>query len=321
VSDPAARLTRLQSELDGAFQEWNAFETDLLDHLAIPIKDRDANWDSRLTELEVSVRETHQIHSALSAEVDRLEQAEKTAPNTQLPSLTGVGAMPDELGSVSLPSRPMTIDDVHNFETFPPVSANDPPKYRLVIFSAVGLAILGVGFFALRSDNKSTSPAAVTIAESLPPVTVAETLPALPQASTAAAAGYTCVGDQFQLFDNSNGSMISGGGGTPPTFDTGGKPYCLANMSTYHWNDGKGSPPGTIGLRGSAEQVGPAQAQGTSGQGGAQNVNWVYVPASDAIPLLNGSYSCTDTDSATWSQNPESGGQGFCRVWVQNAEK
>ncbi|MEO8363194.1 MAG: hypothetical protein ABI570_02280, partial [Ilumatobacteraceae bacterium] len=304
MSDPAAHLNRLRNELDGAFQDWNDFETDLLDHHAIRLKDRDENWESRLTELEGSVRDASQVHSAINAEVYRLEQAEKASPNAQLPPLTGADALPEELRAGSLPFRPLTIDDVHNFET-PISTTNSPPKSRLVIFSAVGLAILGVGFFALRSNDKSASPVPVTVVDSvaLPSSTLAEVLPVLPQATTAAATGYSCVGDQFQLFDSSNVFLVSGGGGTPPTFSTGGKPYCLASISTYHWNDGKGAPPGKVGLRGTEEMVGPTQAQGTSGQGGAQNVNWVYVPASDAIPLLNGQYSCTDSDSATWSQN------------------
>ena len=196
------------------------------------------------------------------------------------------------------------------------------------VLYAVGVVIVvGIAYFALRSNDEAMSPVPVTVAdtvadtvpETVPPVTVAEVV--LPQAATAAQAGYSCVGEQFQLFESSNIYLVSGGGGTPPTFSTGGKPYCLTSVSTYHWNDGNGAAPGKVGLRGTQEMVGPAQAQGTSGQGGAQNVNWVYVPASDALPLLNGQYTCTDSDSATWSQNKESGGQGFCRIWVQTAQK
>ena len=340
MSDPSSRLERLRSESDAAFQEAIDFEGDLIDHHAIPLKDRDADWESRLQELEGSKRDANAVYQALYTEVHRLEQVAKSMPatsieNTQLPPLTGSDALHEELGAGSLPIRPMTINDVHNFETPLPMTIDDVHNFETPLttsglrkslgltFGAVALVLLGVGFFALRSNDEAVSPVPVTVAdtvpETVPPVTVAEVV--LPQAATAAQAGYSCVGEQFQLFESSNIYLVSGGGGTPPTFSTGGKPYCLTSVSTYHWNDGNGAAPGKVGLRGTQEMVGPAQAQGTSGQGGAQNVNWVYVPASDALPLLNGQYTCTDSDSATWSQNKESGGQGFCRIWVQTAQK
>ncbi|HWB23345.1 MAG TPA: hypothetical protein VG652_10700 [Gaiellaceae bacterium] len=134
-----------------------------------------------------------------------------------------------------------------------------------------------------------------------------------------AGSSYTCTGSQVKLFDNTNGFAI-GSGGTTPTFSTGGKAYCVTYIQTYHWNDGKGSPPGRLGLRrvaGSAglpALIGPLAAKASAGQNNAPKVNWhVGVPTA-APQVIDGSYSCTDSDPATWSANSQSGGAGFCIV-------
>ena len=124
----------------------------------------------------------------------------------------------------------------------------------------------------------------------------------------------TCSGAQVKLFDNRNGAGVSNGG-KPPSFSTNGKEYCLAQLITYHWNNAKGKAPGTIGLTGSTT-AGPFKATGTSGQGGAPNVNWTVNVSTTTKPVvINGTYTCNDSDPKTWSQNPTSGGKGFCIVY------
>ena len=49
------------------------------------------------------------------------------------------------------------------------------------------------------------------------------------------------------LFDNFNGGGVENGGGEPVS-STKGKAYCLTSITTYHWNEEKGTPPGTLGL-------------------------------------------------------------------------
>lgn len=130
---------------------------------------------------------------------------------------------------------------------------------------------------------------------------------------------YHCAGPVTLLFDNWNGQGVAGGG-TPPSFDTGGKTYCVTMIATYHFNGGSGAPAGTLGLSGTGTSVGPWQAVGTAGQGGLPNLNWVATaPAAAPPPVIDGAYTCTDSDPATWSQNAGSSGAGFCRVWVQAA--
>ena len=141
--------------------------------------------------------------------------------------------------------------------------------------------------------------------------------PGIPGATT-----YSCTGAQVKLFDNSNGGGVQNGG-KPAVFTTKKRTYCLASITTYHWNNGQGATPGTIGLKvvaglgGAGNTLGPLAATGSAGQGGAPNVNWTATAGQPIV--LDGSYSCQDSDPATWSQDPASHGQGFCTVYVTTA--
>lgn len=136
---------------------------------------------------------------------------------------------------------------------------------------------------------------------------------------------YQCTGSPITLFTNWNGGAVASGG-TAPTFDTGGQPYCLVSISTYHWNGGDGATPGTISLASETSTLGPWTATGSPGSPtetypeGVPNANWTVAFGSASQPIvINGDYVCEDSDPATWSQNATSGGQGFCKVVVQNA--
>ncbi len=86
----------------------------------------------------------------------------------------------------------------------------------------------------------------------------------------------------------------------------------ITELVTYHWNNGRGAKPGTIGLRASNGRIfGPFQARGTSGQNNAPNVNWL---ASVNMTLPAGNYVVLDSDPATWSQNAQSAYRGFVIV-------
>src|SRR5262249_23712546 len=132
-------------------------------------------------------------------------------------------------------------------------------------------------------------------------------------ASPAPQASAPCPGSAVKIFDNSNGGGVLNGG-KPPTFDTKGKSYCLTQIVTYHWNCGHGKKPGSVGLTG-ANMSASATARGSAGQGGAPNVNWTGTFVNPKPVYINGTYQCTDSDPATWSQNPQSGGKGFCQVY------
>ena len=113
------------------------------------------------------------------------------------------------------------------------------------------------------------------------------------------------------LFNNTN---ISGTLNRPtnPTVFTLNAPAQIAALVTYHWNNGRGAAPGTIGLRSQNGQTfGPFAARGTAGQGGAPNVNWV---ATVNVTVPAGTYTVLDSDPATWSHIPQSLSRGFTIV-------
>jgi hypothetical protein len=174
---------------------------------------------------------------------------------------------------------------------------------------------------AVTTTTTTSSTAGVTTSS-----TATETTSTTATAGTsgAAAGPYRCSGKQITLFDNTNGGAVNSGG-APPSFNTGGKAYCVTYIQTYHWNGGSGAPPGTLGLKrtgGTGEAtVGPFPAKASPGQNNAPNVNWyVYVPQSP-VQVIDGNYTCTDSGAATWSSNPSSGGAGFCIVYAVPAVK
>jgi hypothetical protein len=129
------------------------------------------------------------------------------------------------------------------------------------------------------------------------------------------AAQYQCIGNPIELFNNWNTAAVSNGG-TEPSFSTGGQAYCLISISTYHYNGNSGGTPGTIGLQSEAGTLGPFVASGSQ-----SNEDWTVTLSSSEPAIINGTYACDDSDPSTWSQNSESAGQGFCRVWVEQAQQ
>ena len=127
-------------------------------------------------------------------------------------------------------------------------------------------------------------------------------------------ASYSCTGSIVKLFDNSNAFAVSGSG-TAPSFSTNGKPYCLTSITTYHWNNGKGKAPGSIGLKGSSS-IPSVKATGDPGQNNVANASWTVTYETNTSPaVINGTYTCHDSDPPSWSQNSGSDGQGFCQVY------
>jgi hypothetical protein len=118
-------------------------------------------------------------------------------------------------------------------------------------------------------------------------------------------------GNERVLFDSMNGYGVGNGPTAPATF-TIGQPHVLTSITTYHWNDGRGTQAGTIGLRDAAGQVfGPWAVAGSPGQGGVPNAFWTATPN---VTLPAGTYTIIDSEPATWSQNSQSGNRGFSTV-------
>jgi hypothetical protein len=141
-------------------------------------------------------------------------------------------------------------------------------------------------------------------------------LPALANAD--AERNWACTGAERVLFDNTNAALV-GNGGRRPRFDTGGKAYCVTYVQTYHWNNGEGArATGFVGLIGTSTALGGLGPIGfwkaTGRPGGAPNAIWRVSLSGEPPLVIRGTYSCSDSAAATWSQNQASAGLGFCVV-------
>ncbi len=97
-------------------------------------------------------------------------------------------------------------------------------------------------------------------------------------------------------------------GATAPTTFTIDAAWQVTEIVTYHWNEGQGASPGTIGLNTADGTVyGPWPAEGMEGSG-VTNAAWVLHPN---IIIPPGDYTVLDSDPTTWSQNEETGGAGM----------
>lgn len=108
-----------------------------------------------------------------------------------------------------------------------------------------------------------------------------------------------------------NVDVVHNGPTRPSTF-TLQEPRVLVWLQTYHWNQGRGAPPGTLGVRdASGRSFGPWPASGSPGQGGLVNAYWNVRPG---VLLPAGEYTVVDSDPSTWAQNAASQGAGHFRV-------
>ena len=87
------------------------------------------------------------------------------------------------------------------------------------------------------------------------------------------------------------------------------RPVIVRAIQTYHWNNGRGARPGTIGLKdGEGTLFGPWPATGTPGQDGVPNAYWRAEPR---VRLEPGTYTIVTSNDRTWSTNREADGRGF----------
>lgn len=108
-------------------------------------------------------------------------------------------------------------------------------------------------------------------------------------------------GEPVEIFRVGNDLAVYNGG-TSPTVEFSSAHY-LTEITTYHWNESKGTPAGTIALKGGDGK--------TYGPWKAHVVNGVYWVANPNVTVPAGSYSVIDSDPRTWAQNSECGGKGM----------
>jgi hypothetical protein len=119
--------------------------------------------------------------------------------------------------------------------------------------------------------------------------------------------------NEERIFAQSACSGVSNNPPNPTTFTIDDN-RVLTKIGTYHWNNGMGDMPGTIGLKSeSGKTFGPWQATGLPGQGGVSNAYWV-VDLTPEVELPSGTYTILDSNPVTWAYNGESDDSGIAAV-------
>src|SRR5271167_2303527 len=192
----------------------------------------------------------------------------------------------------------------------PPAVAGAPrvSSYAMIggaVVLALLIALFTVSFHHLfpgREEGKK-------LAAQTPEASTAVQQPSPPPDTAKGEKAPALAAQPHQLVNISNIAAVTSGPTKPTLIEVDPPGWNLNEIITYHWNDGHGKAPGTIALRAQDGTMrGPFQAIGQAGQGGAPNVNWV---ATLDLYLPPGVYTVIDSDSSTWSQNAQSGNQGF----------
>jgi hypothetical protein len=87
-----------------------------------------------------------------------------------------------------------------------------------------------------------------------------------------------------------------------PTDFTIDQQRTITKIGTYHWNNGMGQTPGTIGIQDqNGNTYGPFQASGLPGPDGVPNAYWIATPrlTTSLCNLPVGTYTVLDSDTST----------------------
>jgi hypothetical protein len=114
------------------------------------------------------------------------------------------------------------------------------------------------------------------------------------------------------MISNVNSGGVASGAPKNPTVFTFSQQVTLTGLEDYHYNN-NGAAAGTIGLMdASGKMYGPWQAAGAAA-GNVQN-GWWQVTTTTVLPA--GTYTVVDSDPGTWSNDEESGYQGFSTAYL-----
>ena len=108
------------------------------------------------------------------------------------------------------------------------------------------------------------------------------------------------------IFNNENGNAVTNATPPTPTQFTLKDYMVITSVRTYHWNNGKGAPGGTISITNQSGKVvysGPVTIQ--------SKFYWYTEPK---LVFPPGTYTVTVSAPPTWSYNAASGNKGFALV-------
>jgi len=177
---------------------------------------------------------------------------------------------------------------------------------KLLTFFVVWTIITaGVTLYSYQAGVKSCANKPIvtqlTASPSLVPTTVSSSPTPSPDVTS----------QEVEIYYNGNIAGVQNSPTSPTTF-TISSPHLIKTLQNYHWNNAKGSTPGTISLKDDADKTyGPWETTGSPGQGGVPNAYWTAKPE---IVLPAGSYTVIDSEPSTWAQNSGNNHQGMTRI-------
>jgi len=130
------------------------------------------------------------------------------------------------------------------------------------------------------------------------------------QTDAGSSATPTRCAQETMIYTNSIAEGVQNGPTQPTRFQID-VPTVVTYLMSYHWNDGRGQPAGTVYLRHQDGTSYGGQAGSASGQGGVPSAVWIVRP--NAV-LKPGVYTVIDSHPSTWAQNAQSNGQGIVEV-------
>jgi len=195
------------------------------------------------------------------------------------------------------------------------VASGGTGSYNWTPVTVDGMSLSSSGVLSGTPTATGTFPFTATVSDSGPPAqTVSQlmTLNVVPFTPAPNNGGL--------LFDNWNNAGVFSGPTTATTFYLPSTTK-ITQLANYHYyNNGTG--PGTISIQNqNGQSFGPFATVGVPGQGGVANAAWVATPN---VIVPAGTYTVSDSNSATWSYNAtfstNASGQvacncGFTRVW------
>lgn len=191
---------------------------------------------------------------------------------------------------------------------------------RVVVVGAIlSISVLGMGCDWYTGFSSFLNNGDIPVSDTKPAPQAEAPAPYYETGNTVITAAGETSGETTEalLFDNQNVLAVQNGG-TSPMFEVTSA-ATTTKIETYRWNDAAGNgSTGTISLRADdGTAYGPWETVGRPGQGGVPNAYWAALPN---VALPAGSYTVIDSDPGTWSQNADSGGEGFTVVYAEGAQ-
>ena len=246
---------------------------------------------------------------------DAREAADWEAVRAKAGSAAAAPSPPPALLGVSVTSTAKSVRMGEDVQTRPAVSGGTPP-YTYAWFDGSRRSTVVTPVVVWKTS---------TAGPHVYKVVVTDAAGATAQAQTTVEVTTAGAGREAVLFSVDSTAGVSNNPPAKTVFTLSG-PGHVSKIMTYHWNGGRGSSPGTIGLKNTqtGEVIGPWKAAGANGYDPTPGAQW---PTTSTAPpyrywtvqpgrdLPAGTYEVVDSEPSTWSYAPDTGKRGITYVF------